>query len=179
MKLTLLPDSKLRQKSLNVTLPLSKEDESVINQMIQYVDESQKEGSTLRPGIGIAAVQLGHLKRMFYIYVEYGANGETFRDVIINPMLIGSSETFVALKSGEGCLSVPEDMKNQDGLVHRKRRVIFKGYSYFEQKEKEWDVNNFLAIVFQHEFDHLEGKLFIDHINKKDRNTPLKDEVLI
>lgn len=179
MKLTILPDPKLRQKSLEVALPLSKEDQAIIDDMIYYVDESQKEGSTLRSGIGIAAVQLGHLKRMFYINVVYNSEGDQFRDVIINPRMSFQSSTPAALQNGEGCLSVDEEADGQEGLVHRKNRVIVKGYSYFDKKEKEWDVTGFLAIVFQHEYDHLEGRLFIDRINKKDKNTPLKNEVLI
>ena len=178
MKLTILPDQKLRQRSQEVILPISDEDQRIIDEMIEYVDSSQLEGSTLRPGIGIAAVQLGYLKRMFYIHVEYAPN-KIFRDVIINPVKIGESETYAALSNGEGCLSVAEEANGQEGLVHRKNRVIIKGYSYFNKKEMEFDVNNFLAIVFQHEYDHLDGKLFIDRINKKDKNTPLKGEILI
>lgn len=178
MKLTMLPDEKLRQKSIEVKLPLSAEDEQIIKDMIHYVDESQKDGSDLRPGIGIAAVQLGHLKRMFYINVKY-SDDEAFRDVIINPRVKVTYPTPAALSGGEGCLSVPEDMENQSGLVHRKNHMVFTGYSYFEQKELEWDVEGFLAIVFQHEYDHLEGKLFIDRINQKDKMKELKNEKLI
>lgn len=178
MKLTILPDKKLRQRSMEVSLPLNEEDQKAIDMMIQYVDESQIEGSTLRPGIGIAAVQLGFLKRMFYINVPYDNKGNIFRDVIINPVLIAESSTPAALSGGEGCLSVEENAPGQEGLVHRKNRVVIKGYSYFEQKEREWDVQGFLAIVFQHEYDHLDGKLFIDRINKNDKNTPLKNEAL-
>ena len=71
------------------------------------------------------------------------------------------------LKEGEGCLSVNENYPKQEGYVFRYNRVIIKAYSYFEKKEKRYDLSGYSAIVAQHEYDHLQGKLFIDHINLK------------
>ncbi len=136
MNLIRFPDEKIRRKSLEVKFPLSDEDKETINEMIHYIDESQEAGSTLRQGIGIAAVQLGHLKRMFYINVQYNED-KVFRDVIINPMIKAKFSTPAALANGEGCLSIDESEPGQGGLVHRKNHVVFRGYSYFEKKERE------------------------------------------
>ena len=90
-----------------------------------------------------------------------------FSDALINPKMIGHSEVKLSLKEGEGCLSVNENYPKQEGYVFRYNRVIIKAYSYFEKKEKRYDLSGYSAIVAQHEYDHLQGKLFIDHINLK------------
>ena len=90
-----------------------------------------------------------------------------FSDTIINPKVIAKSDGLTALKQGEGCLSVRETDPNQEGLIKRTERIVVEAYSYNEKKVKTFDCKQFVAIVFQHELDHLEGKLFIDHIDHK------------
>lgn len=173
IKLVELPEKILRKKSKEVKIPLSKEDEELAKKMIYHIDESQKEDSKLgfRSGVGVAAIQYGIAKRMFYININNetinGAKIEDFRDVLINPKVLATSEYEVSLP-GEGCLSVGDNIKNQEGYVYRKKRIVLEAYSYFEKKVKHYDLVDYAAIVAQHEFDHLEGKLFIDRINKKD-----------
>ena len=163
-----LPNKVLREKSKDVPLPLSQEDIELAEKMIYHVEDSIKPNSIFRPAVGVAAIQYGIPKKMFYIYIKDKNDQVLFRELLINPKIISKSESKVALKSGEGCLSVDEDYPNQDGFIKRSSRIIVEGYSYFEKKNVRHDQSNYVAIVFQHELDHLEGKLFIDHIDKKD-----------
>ncbi|VEU75666.1 peptide deformylase [Mycoplasmopsis maculosa] len=172
VKLVQLPQKVLREKSVDISLPLSQEDIDLAEKMIYHIDDSQKPGTKFRPGVGVAAVQYGVLKNMFYINSDFGPKNQHVRDVFINPKIIATSEQEIAIQEGEGCLSVGDNIKNQEGFVFRKNRIVFKAYSYFNQKEMTFDFVGYPAIVAQHEIDHLNGKLFIDHIDKKQ---PWKD----
>ncbi|UUD35444.1 peptide deformylase [Mycoplasmopsis caviae] len=173
VKLVQLPEKILRKKSKEVKIPLSEEDDKLAQKMIWHIDESQKNDSKMgfRPGVGVAAIQYGIPKQMFYININNesinGRKIDDFRDVLINPKIIATSEYEVSLK-GEGCLSVGDNIKNQEGYVYRKKRIVVEAYSYFDKEVKTYDFNNYAAIVAQHELDHLDGKLFIDRINKKE-----------
>ncbi|MBN0919118.1 peptide deformylase [[Mycoplasma] gypis] len=173
VKLVKLPNKVLRQKSQDVPLPLTEEDDLLIQKMIYHIDDSQKEGSKFRAGVGVAAVQYGILKNIFYIMIQDEDGEYIFRDALVNPVMIGHSEYKQSLAEGEGCLSVSESWPKQEGYVPRYKRVKVKAYSYFEKKEKIYDVSGYVAIVMQHEYDHLQGKLFLDRINQKN---PWKDD---
>lgn len=162
-----LPDERLREKSQDLKLPLSEEDKNLIEKMIFHVNDSQEPETKFRPAVGVAAVQYGILKNVFYILIKDDNDKVIFSDALINPKMIGHSEVKLSLKEGEGCLSVNENYPKQEGYVFRYNRVIIKAYSYFEKKEKRYDLSGYSAIVAQHEYDHLQGKLFIDHINLK------------
>ncbi|MGY6172430.1 peptide deformylase [Candidatus Mycoplasma pogonae] len=163
-----LPNNVLRKKSVDVPIPLVQEDIELAEQMIDHIDYSQNDKQTIyRPGIGVAAVQYGILKNAFYIHVPDSEKLKGFRDVLFNPKILGTSDSWIALANGEGCLSVPEDHPKQEGYVHRKSRIIVEAYSYFQKKVVTFKVSGFISIVFQHELDHLQGKLFIDHLDKK------------
>ncbi|BBA22228.1 peptide deformylase [Mycoplasmopsis bovirhinis] len=172
IKIVELPDTVLRNKSKNVKLPLSGEDIVLAKRMIYHIDTSQSQENTeFRPGVGVAAVQYGILKNVFYVYLTDAAGNIIFKDVLFNPSIVSSSKSLVALREGEGCLSVPEEHPKQEGYVHRSKRIIVDAFSYMENKFMRYEVTDYLAIVFQHELDHLNGKLFIDRINQK---TPWK-----
>lgn len=177
MKTITLPNDKLRKRSQEVALPLSTEDKQIADDLIKYIELSKDPRSGLRPGIGLAAVQLGHLKRMFYVDFQNGKSD--FKELLINPVIIEEGRDFAALEGGEGCLSVKEEHPNQEGLVHRKNSIIIRGFSYLNNQEVGYKLEGFPAIVFQHEYDHLEGKLFIDHINKKRPWEPKAKEIII
>ncbi len=179
MNLILLPNKTLRKKSKEVTFPLSAEDCKLADAMIKHVDDSKLPGNEIRAGVGIAAVQFGELKRMFYINLTADENSEPFRDLLINPTIVAEGAVAGALSGGEGCLSVPVDMENTDGLVHRKIKVVIKGYSYLSKKEVQYSKYGYTAIVIQHEFDHINGILFVDKINRKKKWEHKPDEVLI
>ena len=147
-----------------VKLPLQKEDEEIAKNLISYLELAKKEDNSLRPGVGISAVQLGFLKRMFLVNFEH--QGQLENELLINPKIESYSFVKAALESGEGCLSVKENYKDQKGLVHRYNKIIISGYSYFKKKQVTLTKIGFVAIVYQHEMDHLNGKLFIDRISK-------------
>lgn len=178
-KIVKLPNKILREVSKEVKLPLSKEDEIIVEEMIKYIDDSQIEGSPVREGIGIAAIQMGHLKRMFYVNVPNEDGDEPFREFFINPKFTSMSKGGAALEFGEGCLSVPVEHHGQVGLVHRKYAVEIEAYSYFSKKVIKMKKSGFDAIVLQHEMDHLDGKLFIDRIDHSEPMLLLDNEELI
>lgn len=104
-------------------------------------------------GVGIAAVQVGVLKRACIVCPD----GETFYE-FINPEVVKSSGTQT---SCEGCLSVP----NRNGDVERPKKITVKAYDR-DGKQFELKASGYLAIICSHEFDHLNGVLFIDKIKK-------------
>ena len=178
MKLIKLPNKTLRMKSIDITFPLSEKIIDIAEKMIKHVDDSQDPKNNMRAGVGISAVQLGQTLNMFYINLA-GANEDDFRDLIINPKVLAIGANPAALEGGEGCLSVDEKMNNVDGLVHRKNKIIITGYSYFEKKEVRITKTGYPAIVIQHELDHLDGKLFFDRIDKKNKWIKKEGEILI
>ena len=110
MKLKIVKDTNpiMRQKSQPVSLPLSTEDKATLDEMLNYIKQSQDDDyakkHNLRPGIGMAAIQIGILKRMFVIY--YQREDEVIEYQLVNPKIIEYSFRKCALKDGEGCLSV-------------------------------------------------------------------------
>ena len=159
----------LRNKSIDVPLPLSKEHKELIEEMIDYIfnsiDEEVAKEYGLRPAVGIAAPQIGITKRMLVIYAHDEIGNEHFYPMV-NPKLVSYSDEQTYLDCGEGCLSVPEDKK---GYVHRSKRVTVDTYLYYQGKIKKVTLRlrGYIAIVFQHEFDHLNGILYVDRINKE------------
>lgn len=114
-------------------------------------------------GVGLAAPQIGKAIRLVVIsldvikddYPEY----EGFRHAYINPYVIETDDSEIASMS-EGCLSLPGISEP----VKRPTRVHVKYLDEDFQPHDEW-VEGFLARVMQHEFDHLEGHMFVDHLS--------------
>ena len=162
----------LRTVSKEVVFPLSEEDLKTIDDMIEYLTNSQieelAEKYDLRPGMGMAAVQLGIPKRYLTIVHEVD-EGRFDNYVIINPKIVSSSSEKIYVEDGEGCLSINRETV---GIVPRYARVTVEGY---DTKGNKISIRarEELAIAFQHEIDHLNGILFIDHIDKKN---PFKDK---
>ena len=159
----------LRQRSEDVKLPLSKEDEQLLKDMYQYVfestiDEIAKE-KDLRPAVGISAVQVGVLKKMTAIILKDEDGSVVKEYALVNPKIISNSMEKAYLKSGEGCLSVVDEHK---GYIYRSARVKVKGFDLLTNSDVEIKASGYLAIVLQHELDHFKGVLFYDYINKKD-----------
>ena len=159
-------DKRLHQKSHEVTFPLTKEDKQMIQDMILYLTMSQieeeREKYDLRAGMGLSAVQVGVLKRIFVIVEE--TEPEKFRNyIVINPKVISHSEEEIFVGEGEGCLSVNREV---EGIVPRFARVTIE-YLDLDGNTKRIRVREDIAIAFQHEIDHLNGILFIDHIDPK------------
>lgn len=162
----------LRQKSLDVKFPLSKEDKETIDHVIKHLTYSQiekyAEKYDLRPGMGLAFPQLGMLKRIIIVVYEY-EEGKFENYVIINPKIISHSEEMVALETGEGCLSVNREV---EGHVARFARIRITGYDV-DGNKISIRAREDLAVAFQHEVDHLNGILFYDRI---DKNKPFFSE---
>ena len=171
-------DKRLRAKNSDVEFPISTSDKKLINDMLEHLYLSQIEEEAckynLRPGMGLAAPQVGVNKNFFVVCHEEEEG--VFKDyVLINPKLISHSEELIYSSGGEGCLSVNRDV---EGIVPRYARVTFEGYDVNGKKVK-YRAREELSIAFQHEFDHLHGILFYDHIDPKDpyKNAELMREI--
>lgn len=165
-------DKRLRTKSVEVTFPLSEERKKLINDMLEHLYYSQIEKYAkkydLRPGMGLAAPQMGVNERFFVICHEETDNN--FKNyVLINPKMISHSEELIYASEGEGCLSVNREV---EGIVPRYARVTFTGYN-LDGKPIKIRAREELSIAFQHELDHLNGILFVDYI---DPNDPYKNK---
>ena len=159
-------DKRLRTVIKEVEFPLSKEDRKNIDDMIEYLTNSQieelSEKYNLRPGMGLSAIQIGVNKRYFVVVDEY-EEGKFDNYIIINPKIVSNSMEKIYVEMGEGCLSVNREV---DGIVPRYARVTLEGYDT-EGRKIRIRGREELAIAFQHEMDHLDGILFYDHIDKK------------
>ena len=166
MKLKIVKDDNpiMRKKSLPVELPLSNKDKETLDAMIDYLKRSQDEEyakkHNIQAGVGMAAIQVGVLKRMFVIY--YPVEDEIVQYQLVNPQIIETSVKKCALEAGEGCLSVPD---HHEGLVHRYYKIKMKAYDALRGEDIVISAMGYDAIVLQHEYDHLEGKFYYDRIN--------------
>jgi peptide deformylase len=118
------------------------------------------------PGIGLAAVQVGEPKRVITLDLAKKDQPKEPR-VIINPELLWASPEKATYE--EGCLSIPEYYE----AVERPVAVKVK-YLDIDGKSQEVEATGLLATVLQHEIDHLNGVLFIDHISKLKRDRVIK-----
>lgn len=117
-------------------------------------------------GIGLAAPQVGRTERLFVIDItpmadELEADGESVPPqpmVLINPEIVWESDA--AADFEEGCLSIPEVRE----VVTRPERVQIR-YRDRDFQEQKREVGSVLARVIQHELDHLDGVLFVDHLS--------------
>lgn len=162
-------DIRLREKSQPIKLPLEADDIVLLETLNSYLlagyDSNYAEQNDIRPGVGLSAVQIGVLKQVFVV-VAFDEQGELFHFGAVNPKIISHSEEMTYIPSGEGCLSVDREV---EGLVHRSKRISLSAHFYdFSTKElvkKTMKLQDYIAIVCQHEYDHLHGVLFFDHID--------------
>ena len=165
----------LRKVSKEVTFPMNEEDIKLMNDMVMYLrlsqDEEYAEKNNIRAGMGLAAVQLGVLKRFFVI--SYKNEDGTFEEyMVVNPKIVSHSEELIYVEEGEGCLSVNRYI---EGIVPRYARITVEYFDEFGNK-KSVRVREEIAVAFQHEIDHLDGIMFTDKIDKKD---PFKNQDLM
>lgn len=160
----------LKMVSKEVTFPLSQKDKQLIKDALKYLEMSQIEEYAekyhLRPGMGLAMIQLGVPKRIFVV-VDEVEEGKFDYYTIINPKIISHSEEQIYVEEGEGCLSVNRPV---DGIVPRYARIKL------EAQDENGEIHTYrlredLSVAFQHELDHLNGILFVDRI---DSNNPYK-----
>ncbi len=152
---------------MNILTIKSKEHEAYLRTPVPpltFADEDPKELRALiremrrvmlaAPGVGLSANQVGSSKRMFVAQVPDSEGRPKFYSVL-NPMLTKLSKETATME--EGCLSIPFVF----GSVERPAKVTLEGLNPFGKKIKIKAVG-LLARVFQHEIDHLDGKLFTD-----------------
>jgi peptide deformylase len=163
------PDPVLRRKARKVT---------TIDQDLQVLIDDMIETMRAAPGVGLAAPQVNVSERL--IVIEYAPEDEDGNQkspkklfVLINPEIIEASEEKV--NGAEACLSIPRMM----GEVDRHQQITVKAVNR-HGKAVKIKVRGWLARIFQHEIDHLEGVLFTDRASKIWRvqeNETIKDEV--
>ncbi len=160
----------LRKKAEPVQMPPTEKDIATLQKMIDFLENSQNpevaEKYNLRPGIGLAAPQIGITKRMIAVLIKE-ANGEEHRYTLFNPKILSHSVEQTYLEGGEGCLSIDKDIP---GNVPRYARIQVKGTD-LTGKEVKLRLKGLPAICIQHEIDHLDGVLFYDRI---DEQTPFQ-----
>lgn len=118
------------------------------------------------PGIGLAAIQIGEPKRV--IVMDLAREGEEKQPrYFVNPEIVWASEETAPYE--EGCLSVPEIYDEVD----RPARVKLRYLNYHGEQVEE-DAEGLFAVCIQHEMDHLEGVLFIDHLSRLKREQAIK-----
>jgi len=113
------------------------------------------------PGIGLAAIQVG-INKSLLIYDIAPRDEERSLQVLINPRIVESEGTTIS--EDEGCLSVPDFRAN----VKRSASVLIEGVDS-KEKPLRIEAEGLLAVVLQHEIDHLNGILFIDRISSLKR----------
>ncbi len=153
----ILPDKRLRK----VSEPVKKIDAG-IRKLIEDMLETMYDA----PGIGLAAIQVGTAKRV--VTMDLAKKEEPKNPLVfVNPEVVWTSQEKATYE--EGCLSIPEYY----GDVERPAQVKVK-FLDLEGTPREIEANGLLATCLQHEIDHLNGILFIDHLSKLKRDRVVK-----
>lgn len=153
-KILLHPDPRLKKKCE----PVSEIDDEM-RVLMQDMLETMYEA----PGIGLAAPQIGILKRILVMDIVKEEDGTAQPYMMANPEIIWASEELSTYE--EGCLSIPEEFAD----VQRPEKVRVQ---YLDQNGEiqEVECDGLLATCVQHEIDHLDGKLFIDYLGPVKRS---------
>ena len=151
-----VPDPILRKKSLQVD-KVDKEIKKLMDDMLETMYKA--------PGIGLAAVQIGVLKRVVVMDISRETDKKEPM-YFVNPEIVWKSNEKATYE--EGCLSIP----NQFANIERSEKCTVKYLDYFGA-EKEIKAEGLLATCIQHEIDHLNGILFIDYLSK------LKKDIIV
>ena len=157
LEIKLLPDPILRKKASPLE-KVSEEVKKILNDMAETMYNA--------PGIGLAGNQVGVLKRL--VVMDCSTDEEDPNLIkMINPEIVNSSDEKEELE--EGCLSIPD----HKSIVKRPANVKVK-YLNIDGIEKILDAEGLLAACVQHEIDHLNGILFVDHISRIKRDIILR-----
>jgi peptide deformylase len=142
------PDKRLREQAKPVT-----EFDDELGRLLEDMAETMYAA----PGVGLAAPQIGVAKRIFLVDIATGENVPSDLRVFINPEIV---ETTGEVCNEEGCLSFPgihEEVWRAERIKVRAQDA--KGAPF------ELEADGFLAVAVQHENDHLNGKLMVDHLS--------------
>ena len=153
-----IPDKLLRKKSAPVER-IDAETQAFLDSMLETMYAA--------PGIGLAAVQVGVPRRM--ITIDVSPKEEEKREPLffINPEIVWSSDALSIYE--EGCLSIPEYYAEVERPAEVRVRYLDR-----DGKLQEIEAEGILSTCLQHEIDHLEGKLFIDHLSKLKRDMVIR-----
>lgn len=150
MKIRIIGDKTLRMNAQTVT--------EFDQELRDFVDDLTYT-MYITDGVGLAAPQVGVSERIFVVDFYWAQDGATKKPkVFINPEITFSEG---AITHEEGCLSLPEIYEKVKRPNHIKIKAQDLEGNLFEE-----EYNDFPAVVFQHEFDHLNGILFVDHLSK-------------
>ena len=152
-----LPDKKLRVVSMPIDT-VSAEVRKLADDMFETMYDA--------PGIGLAAIQVAVPKRLITMDLSK-KEGDVNPRVFINPEILWSSDELSAYE--EGCLSIPEYYEE----VERPAKVRFR-FTDLDGKVHEEEAQGLFATCIQHEIDHLNGVLFVDHLSKLKRDRVIK-----
>ncbi len=157
LKVFEIPEPILRQKAEKVP-QITPEIVKILDDMLETMYASH--------GVGLAGNQVGLAKRL--VVIDCAGKDET-PDVLqmVNPVIISHSEETCC--QSEGCLSLPREYAN----VERWAEVVVE-YTDKQGKKQQRSASGLLAVAIQHELDHLDGVLFIDHLSKLKRDKLLK-----
>lgn len=157
LKIIVAPDIRLNQISKSVNY-MDSDITKILDQMLECMYKNN--------GIGLAAPQVGILKRL--VVIDCSDNNENKKPLkLINPEIISFSNDLADFE--EGCLSLP----SQFAKVTRPNDIILR-YKNIRGDKIEKKFTGIEATCIQHEVDHLDGKLFVDHISKLRKNIILK-----
>ncbi len=158
MEILLVPNELLRQKA-NRLINITSEDIKIANQMMNTMNKA--------PGVGLAANQVGILKKIITINFEDKENDKRANYILFNPSIIEYSEEKVIME--EGCLSLPEQYAD----IERPKKIFLE---YIDENEKniKKEIDGYEARILQHEIDHLSGILFVDYLSSLKRNIIIK-----
>ena len=152
-----LPDAKLRLASKRVET-VDAEVRALLDAMLDTMYDA--------PGIGLAAVQVGDLRRL--VVVDVAKQDEPRAPLcLVNPEVVWRSEDLSAYE--EGCLSIPDEYEEVVRPASVRVRFLDR-----DGHAQELEADGILATVIQHEVDHLDGILFLDHLSKLKRDRVLK-----
>jgi len=153
------PDQRLQSSALPVTS---------VDAEIRRLMDDMLETMYSAPGIGLAAPQVGICKRVLVIDINMNENGEPGDPLLVaNPTLSWISENKKTTE--EGCLSLP----GQYAEVARPAQIRVK-FTDQHNRNQEFEVDGLVAACLQHEMDHLDGRLFIDHLSRLKKNMILR-----
>ena len=157
LDILIIPNKRLRLKSEAVL---------TVDKPLRTLIEDMFETMYAAPGIGLAAIQIGVAKRV--VTMDLAKKDDPKQpQVFINPEVVWSSDEKATYE--EGCLSIPEYYEE----VERPKAVTVK-FLDLDLKPQEIEATGLLATCLQHEIDHLNGVLFIDHISKLKRDMVMK-----
>lgn len=157
LPLVIAPDERLNQKSAAV---------DAVDDRVRKLFDDMLETMYANDGIGLAAIQVGVAKRMIVIDVAR-REGRNEPIKLVNPEIVKSSEDLALFN--EGCLSFPDQYSEVE-----RPEVITVRYLNEQGEKKEIQAEGLLAVCLQHEIDHTNGIVFVDHISRLKRDMILK-----